>query len=49
MRKAEMERSHSQDVTGRVAKIRRAILMFSKPSKFKALSVEAALSGREPL
>ena len=44
LRMAEKERSHSQDVTGKVARIRRAILMLAKESKLIALSVEATLS-----
>ena len=46
---AEKERSHSQDVTGRVARILRATLMFAKESKLIALSVDATLLGHEPL
>ena len=42
---AEKERSHSQDVTGRVARILRATLMFAKESKLIALSVDATLLG----
>ena len=46
---AEKERSHSQDITGRVARILRATLMFAKESKLIALSVDATLLGHEPL
>ena len=46
---AEKERSHSQDVTGREARILRATLMFAKESKLIALSVDATLLGHEPL
>ena len=45
MRMAEKLRSHSQDVTGRVARILRATLMFAKESKLIALSVDATLLG----
>ena len=40
---AENERSHSHDVTDRVAKIRREILILSNPWKFKCLSVAVIL------
>ena len=43
LRMAEKERSHTQEVTGKVARIRRAILMLAKESKLIALSVEATL------
>ena len=46
---AETERSHLQDVTGSVARILRATLMFAKESKLMALSVDATLLGHEPL
>ena len=44
---AEKERSHSQDVTGRVARILRATLMFAKELKLIALSVDATLFGHD--
>ena len=46
---AEKERSHSQDVTGRVPRILRATLMFANESKLIALSVDATLLGHELL
>ena len=46
---AEKEPSHSQEVTGRVARIRRATLIFAKESNVTAFSVDARLLGIQPL
>ena len=46
---AEKERSHSQDVTGRVPRILRATLIFANESKLIALSMDATLLGHELL
>ena len=43
------EKSVHTHITGRVARILRATLMFAKESKLIALSVDATLLGHEPL
>ena len=48
LRNIEKDLSHSQEVEGNVASIRRATLMFSNPGNNTNLSVLAIVSGQQP-
>ena len=48
LRNMEKDLSHSQEVEGNVASIRRATLMFSNPGNDTNLSVLAIVSGQQP-